>query len=76
MHSSLEHFLKFFDHIFLKQIISTEYKVNFMLCKNSHQVTNCIMPKKQCPGYDTKQSDGEVPVILELWGMQSIPSLS
>ena len=28
-----------------------------------------------CPGYDTKQSDGEVPVMLELWGMQSTPSL-
>ena len=24
--------------------------------------------------YDTKQFDGEVPVMLELWGMQSIPS--
>ena len=29
----------------------------------------------ECPGYDTKQSDGEVPVRLELWGMQSTPSL-
>ena len=29
----------------------------------------------KCPRYDTKQSDGEVPVMLELWGMQSIPSL-
>ena len=29
----------------------------------------------KCPGYDTKQSDGEVPVMLELWGMQSTPSL-
>ena len=27
-------------------------------------------------GYDTKQSDGEVPVMLELWGMRSIPLLS
>ena len=27
------------------------------------------------PGYDTKQSDGEDPVILELWGMQSTHSL-
>ena len=27
------------------------------------------------PGYDTKQSDGEVPVMLGLWGMQSTPSL-
>ena len=29
----------------------------------------------KCPGYDTKQSDGKVSVMLELWGMQSIPSL-
>ena len=27
----------------------------------------------ECPGYDTKQS--EVPVMLELWGMWSTPSL-
>ena len=27
------------------------------------------------PGYGTKQSDGEVPVMLELWGMQRTPSL-
>ena len=29
----------------------------------------------ECPGYDTKQSDGEVPAMLELWGMQSTPLL-
>ena len=29
----------------------------------------------ECPGYDTKQSDGEVPVMLELWEMQGTPSL-
>ena len=28
----------------------------------------------ECPGYGTKQSDGEAPVILELWEMQSTPS--
>ena len=27
------------------------------------------------PGYDTKQSDGEFLVLLELWGMQSTPSM-
>ena len=27
------------------------------------------------PVYDTKQSDGEVPVMLELWGMRSTSSL-
>ena len=25
--------------------------------------------------YDIKQSDGKAPVMLELWGMQSTPSL-
>ena len=29
----------------------------------------------ECPGYDTRQSDGEVPVMLELWGMRSTASL-
>ena len=28
-----------------------------------------------CPGYDTKQSHGEAPVILEVWGMHSTPLL-
>ena len=32
-------------------------------------------PANECPGNDTKKSDGEVPVMLELWGMRSIPSL-
>ena len=34
-----------------------------------------VRPPNECPRYDTKQSDGEAPVMLELWGMQSIPSL-
>ena len=29
----------------------------------------------ECSGYDTKQSDDEAPVMLELWGMRGTPSL-
>ncbi len=29
----------------------------------------------ECPDYDTKQSDGEALVMLELWGMRSTPLL-
>ena len=29
----------------------------------------------ECPVYDTKQSDGEVPGMLELWGIWSTSSL-
>ena len=34
-----------------------------------------IKAPNQCPGYDIKQSDGEAQIILELWGIQSTPSL-
>ena len=32
-------------------------------------------PLNKSPGHDTKQSDGEAPVVLELWEMQNTPSL-
>ena len=32
-------------------------------------------PSNECPVYSTKQSDDEAPVMLERWGMPSIPSL-
>ena len=34
-----------------------------------------VRPPKRVSWYDTKQSDGEVPAMLELWGMRSTPSL-
>ena len=34
-----------------------------------------MTPPNDCPRYDTKQSDGESPVIPEILGMQSTPSL-
>ena len=33
-------------------------------------------PPNECPGYSTKEFDGEVPVMLELRGMRSTTSLS
>ena len=46
-------------------------------CTNS---INCISTEgldftNECPGYDTKQSDDQIPVMLELWRMQSTHSL-
>ena len=32
-------------------------------------------PHEQVSWYDTKQSDGKVPVMLELWGLRSTSSL-
>ena len=44
------------------------------------EYTDCISAEEsdfpnECPRYDTKQSNSETPVILELWGMWSILSL-
>ena len=30
----------------------------------------------ECPWYDIKQSDGEALVMMDIWGIQNIPSLS
>ena len=35
-----------------------------------------IPPSNKCHRYDAKQSDGEVLIMLELWGMWNTPSLS
>ena len=43
-----------------------------------HQLLLCKgvrPPANECPWYDTKQSDGEVSAMLELWRMRSTPSL-
>ena len=44
------------------------------------EYTNCVSAEEldfpnEYPAYDTKQSDSEAPVKLELWGLQSTPSL-
>ena len=41
-------------------------------CTSAERVTPT---SNESPGYDTKQSDGESPVMLGLWGMWSTPSL-
>ena len=56
-----------------------KYKVKFAQSAGAVEYTNYFSAERylpnECPGYDTKQSDGEVPVMLELWEMWSTPSL-
>ena len=40
-----------------------------LLCRGVRPLPN------KCAGYDSKHSDGEVPAMLELWGIRSTPSL-
>ena len=42
--------------------VGWSYKIHrLLLCRGVRNP-----PPNECPGYDTKQSDGEVPVMLEL----------
>ena len=41
-----------------------------------HRFHLCSGVTQRVSWYDTKQSDGEVSVMLELWEMRSTPSLS
>ena len=50
---------------------SFNYKTRYSLAQSAGDVDS----PKECPVYDTKQSDGEDAEMLELWEMQSIPSL-
>ena len=43
--------------------------LRLLLCREVRPLPN------EYPSYDTKQSDCEVPVMLGLWGIRSIPSL-
>ena len=45
------------------------YRIHWLhLCK-------AVRPPNECPGYDTKQSDGEATVMLGPWGIWSTPLL-
>ena len=59
------------------------YNTNFIYCPvccgcRIHRLHLCrgVKTLDECSGYNTKQSYGEVPVMLELWRMRSTPSLS
>ena len=52
--------------------VSLGYRIHqLLLCRGERSSP----PRNECPGYNTKQSDGDIPVMLELWGMWNTPSL-
>ena len=52
------------DCILSEEVIQSAGAVEYTNCISSEGVRP---PPNECPVYDTKQSDGEVLVILELW---------
>ena len=57
---------------------TNQYQSVFFIAESVGAVvyTDCTsMTPDECLGYDTKQSDGEVPTMLGLWEIRSTPSL-
>ena len=56
-------------------------EITWSVCISKSQLPSRVTPLQrgnptnECPCYDTKQSDGEVPAMLELWGIRSTPLL-
>ena len=48
----------------------------FCLRRVNFQNSSILNPPNDCPGYDTKQSDGEVPAMLELMGNMEYPFIA
>ena len=77
--SSREKKLIFISHV---QYALLTFRLKNVMVQSAGTVeyTDCISAERynspnKCPRYDTKQSDGEASVDLELWGMPSTPSL-
>ena len=63
-------------------IFSIILNIHMAQSAGAAEYTDCISAEEwnlshpnEYPGYDTRQSDGEVSVMLDVWGMRSTPSL-
>ena len=71
----------FFQAIIWFQLIINLYSIILIQSAGAVENTYCISAEgldslNECPGYDTKRSDDETLVMLELWGMQSTPTIT
>ena len=67
MHYQLAEELTKFQALFVQSAGTVEYTDGFS--------AEGLDTHNECPVYDTKQYDGEVPVMLGLWEMPCTPSL-
>ena len=74
------HFLPV-HHLGMGSLVGSKVKIQHLPCRLGLQNTPAASlqrgktPVTNVLVYDTKKFNGEVPVILELWGMQSTPPL-
>ena len=73
-------FLMFFYAVCIYIYIYIYITLKLAQSAGAIEYTECISAEildslNKCPGYDTKQSDGEAPGMLELWVMLSTPLL-
>ena len=55
--------------------LQSDYAISWVCRIHRLHLIYWVGTTKEYPGYDTKQFHGKAPVILELWGMQTTPTL-
>ena len=78
--SVFDSFVPLLENHFMFSLYATKEKSVLYFAQSAVKYTDCTSAEgedssNECPRYDIKQSDGEVPVMLELWGMRIAPSL-
>ena len=73
----IQDFNEYYNHL---NSIADFLCFSFAQSAGAVEYTDCFSAEewdipKECPAYDTKQSDGEVPVMQELWRMRNTHSL-
>ena len=62
-------------YVFKEVIAQSAGAVEYTNCFSAEGNDSPPTHTNKCIEYDTKQSDGEVPLMLGLWGMRRTPSL-
>ena len=56
-------------HTHMHALAQSAGAVEYTYCFSAEEYP---IPRNECPQYVTQQSEGDVPVMLELWGMWNI----
>ena len=77
VHGQIYNIMIFLDrmHLLFTQVHFLFWQPGWVVGQYTTPLQRGKTPPNECPVYDTKQSDGEVPAMLGLWGIRSTSSL-
>ena len=68
IHTHTHIYIYIYIHTHTHTLTQSTGAIEYTVCISAEEYDS----SNECPEYDSKQSDDEAPIMLELWGMQSI----